>query len=99
MSASQASTRQSPTAHHESADDYAGVVCQLGQFRVAVCRDNRQWLYQRRRRRAARVGPAWDTLGYCATRAGLIQLHRAHGGGDESAIRALPATITREGQS
>jgi len=63
----------------EVADGYRGEVFRMGRYRVAVCRDGLQWLFQRQRIRFAPGRAAWDTLGYCTTRMALIRLHRAHG--------------------
>lgn len=86
------------TDTRETAEDYRGVVLDLGRYRVAVCRDGLQWLYQRRRPGFASVGTAWDTLGYCVTRNCLIRLHRSHSGADVSDLAALPERIAREGR-
>ena len=52
--------------HRETAETYAGELFRLGRYRVAVCRDGIQWLFQRQRPRFPAGGAAWDTLGYCA---------------------------------
>lgn len=85
------------TDHRETADGYRGVILDLGRYRVAICRDGLQWLYQRRRPGAAGGGTAWDTLGYCVTRAALIRLSRSHSGAEAPEIAALPARFKREG--
>ena len=56
--------------HRETAETYGGELFRLGRYRVAVCRDGIQWLFQRQRPSKSAGGAAWDTLGYCATRAG-----------------------------
>jgi hypothetical protein len=81
--------------HRETADAYAGELFRLGRYRVAVCRDGIQWLFQRQRPAKSGGGAAWDTLGYCATRKGLMRLHRAHIGPDAPEIAALPEQIER----
>jgi hypothetical protein len=81
--------------HRETADKYSGELFRKGCYRVAVCRDGIQWLFQRQRPAKSGGGAAWDTLGYCATRAGLMRLHRAHIGPDAAEIAALPAYIAR----
>ena len=85
------------TDHRETADGYRGVILDLGRYRVAVCRDGLQWLYQRRRPGFAGVGTAWDTLGYCLTRESVIRLHRSHTGGDAPALLNLPDRFRQEG--
>jgi hypothetical protein len=64
---------------------------------VAVCRDGIQWLFQRQRPSKSAGGAAWDTLGYCATRKGLMRLHRAHIGPHHREVAALPEHIERKG--
>jgi hypothetical protein len=63
--------------HRESADGYRGVLIDLGSYRVAVCRDDLQWLLQRRRPGFAGVGPAWDAISFCTTRTALIRVQRS----------------------
>lgn len=93
----------SRTDRRETADDYHGVILCDGRIRVAVYRDGRQWLLQRRRPGNAGVGAAWDTLAYCASLPALMRLHRALTRRDEPALAALPphiaATRRREGQA
>jgi len=83
------------TNHWETAEDYWGVVWRDGRYRIAECRDGIQWLFQRQRPGFPGVGAAWDTLGYCTTRNGLVRLHRAHIGGEAAAIAAFPETFRR----
>ena len=81
--------------HRETANAYTGELFRLGCYRVAVCRDGIQWLFQRQRPAKSGGGAAWDTLGYCATRQGLMRLHRAHIGPDMSTLLGLPERIPR----
>ena len=83
--------------HRETADGYAGELFRSGRYRVAVCRDGLQWLFQRQRLAHAPVGTAWDTLGYCVTREALMRLHRAHTGTDAPELAALPERFKRKG--
>ncbi len=76
--------------HRETSDTYCREVFRQGRYRVAVCRDGLQWLFQRKRLECAAGGTAWDTLGYCVTRAALMRLHQAHIGGDAPDIASLP---------
>ena len=84
------------TDHRETADGYRGVILTLGRYRVAVCRDCLQWIFQRRRPGFAGVGPAWDAIGCVTTRNALIRLQRSHMGVDASALLELPDRFTRE---
>lgn len=84
-----------PRDHRETAVNYVGELFRLGCYRVVICRDGLQWLFQRLRPTKSAGGAAWDTLGYCATREGLMRLHRAHIGPDAPEIAALPAHLER----
>ena len=59
--------------HQETADTYVHVVARLSSsFRVIVCRDNLQWILQRRD--ALRSGqPRWKGVKYCTQRHALIR--------------------------
>lgn len=85
------------TDRRETANGYRGVILDLGRYRIAVCRDGLQWLYQRRRPGFAGVGAAWDTLGYCTTQKAVIRLHRSHMGADAPALLDLPERFKPEG--
>ena len=81
------------TDHRERSDRYAREILRQGSWRVALCRDGLQWILQRRR-----SGPkegataAWDSVGFCRSRAALIRLWRAYTGEDGAALeRLLPA--------
>ena len=76
--------------HRESADGYRGVLFDLGSYRVAACRDDLQWLLQRRRPGSPGVGAQWDTVAFVTSRSALIRLHRSHTGHDAPALLTLP---------
>ena len=80
----------------ECGETYCGELLRFGRYRVAICRDGRQWLYQRQRRRFAGGGTAWDTLGYFTTRTALIRLHRSLNGAGAESLRTLPETFAGE---
>lgn len=81
----------------ETANGYRGVIFDLGQYRIATCRDDLQWLFQRRRPGFAGVGPAWDSIGYCVTRRALIRLQRSHMGANDPALLTVPERFKPEG--
>jgi len=83
--------------HRETGNSYRGVIFNPGQYRVATCRDNLQWLFQRRRPGFAVVGPAWDSIGYCVPRKARIRLQRSHMGADAPALLTLPERFKPEG--
>ena len=84
-----------PTNHRETADDYRGEVLRLGRFRIAVCKDGIQWLFQRQRGANAGGGAQFDTLGFCRSRDGLMRLHRSHIGPDVTALACFPERFSR----
>ena len=84
-------------SYRESDDDYGCIVTRLGDVgRVIVCRDDLQWILQRRDgKRAGRA--RWASVGYCTTREGLLRLCRAFGAridpSEWAALVALPVNI------
>lgn len=86
------------TDHHESADDYCGVIHDLGCYRIAVCKDDLQWLFQRRRPRFKGVGTAWDSLSFITTRTALIRVQREYMGYDAPVLLTLPELFKSGGQ-
>jgi hypothetical protein len=76
--------------NRETADGYRGELFRRGRYRVAVCRQDLQWLFQRQRPGSPAGGAAWDTLGYCVSRESLADLYRSHVGADSPEIAALP---------
>jgi hypothetical protein len=57
----------------ESADDYPGVVANLGKWRVVACRDGEQWILQRK-------SGTWEARSYCRTSEALRRVVREHVG-------------------
>ena len=86
------------TVHKESSECYQGELFRQDRYRVAICRDGLQWLFQRQRLRFAAGGAAWDTLGYCTTRKALIRLHRSYNAPQHEKLHALPDRIEQEGR-
>jgi len=85
------------TDHRETADGYRGELFRLDSYRVAVCADGLQWLYQRRDPGNAMAGARWRTLGYCRTRAALERLQRENLQPPMPEIAALPERFKRKG--
>ncbi len=83
------------TDHRETAENYSGELFRRGVYRVSVCRDGIQWLFQRQRPHFPAGGAAWDTLGYCVSKSGLTRLVRAHIGCDVPELDALPERFQR----
>lgn len=85
----------SQTDHRETAENYIGELFRHGIYRVAVCRDGIQWLFQRQRPQFPAGGAAWDTLGYCVSKSGITRLVRAHFGCEIPELDALPEHFQR----
>ena len=82
----------------ERSDSYAGEIWRAGDWRVALCRDEVQWLLQTRRNpRQEGATAAWDSVGFCRTRAALLRLWRAHTGEDGAELLALLPEHIRKG--
>ncbi len=75
--------------HRETDENYKGELFRNGIFRVSVCRDGIQWLFQRQRPQFPPGGAAWDTLGYCVSKSGLTRLVRAQLSGEAAEFEAL----------
>jgi len=82
----------------ETSETYKGELFRLGRYRVVVCRDGLQWLYQRCRPTITAEGIAWRTLGCCTNKKSLMRLHRAHSGSEAKAISDLPFHFKRGAQ-
>ncbi len=80
----------SRTDHREIAENYQGELFRYGVYRIAVCRDGIQWLFQRQRPQFPAGRAAWDTLGYCVSKSGLTRLVRVYIGCDIPELDALP---------
>ncbi len=81
-----------PARHHESADDYSGIVARLSaSHRVIICKDQIQWILQRRD--GERHGRTrWAGVGYFLTREALLRASRASCARiDPAALAALAA--------
>jgi len=101
QAAPMAKTARNSARHHESADDYAGVVAWLSdRHRVITCKHSIQWILQRRD--GERHGRArWAAAGYFLTREALIRASRALCGRIDpaalAALAALPEYFERAG--
>ncbi len=85
-------------SHRESDDDYARIVARLDdRWRVIVCRDDLQWILQRRDGERA-GGARWTGISYCQSREALLRLCRASSAridpSEWAALVALPEYIT-----
>ena len=84
-------------SYRESDDDYACIVTRLGDGgRVIVCRDDLQWILQRRDgKRAGRA--RWASVSYCRSREALLRLCRASSAridpSEWAALVALPESF------
>ncbi len=83
--------------HHERSANYERVLFGRGRYRVAVCRDDMQWLFQQRVTRETCPGAQWRTLGYCTTRKALMRLQDRFLGVALPELDALPETFKAGG--
>jgi len=84
-----------PVSHRESDDAYQPVVVRLNKdWRVICCKDDLQWILQRRKGER-RGGARFDARSYCRTREALIRVCREHAGEIDpvalAILEALPA--------
>ena len=64
-------------SHRETSHNYGRVLLKNGRWRIAVCRNDRQWLLQQRVTIENCAGARWRNKGYCLSRESLILLqHR-----------------------
>lgn len=83
-------TQARDLSRRETGDEYVKVLFRRGRFRVVICRDGIQWLFQRRRTHVRPGGTAWDTLGYCTSRKALMRLSRSNFGKSWPELSSLP---------
>ncbi len=76
--------------HCETDESYKNVLATSGDHRIAVCKRNKQWLFQRKRPLKEGAGARWDNIGYCISRAGLTRLQRSENAQLEEFIEVLP---------
>lgn len=86
---------------HETSDDYGRVVTVLAPgWRVVVCKDEVQWIIQRRKKGGARR--PWRGVAYCRTRKALTRLCAASCSpldpSAKAALDALPEVFGRAGR-
>ncbi len=79
----------------ESSDFYDNTTVVEGKLRVVVCKDNIQWIFQRRRHGNPRAERAWESIGYCTRRKSLERLWRRETGYIHEAIFSLPERFQR----
>ena len=82
--------------HHEAGDDYHRELFRSGSYRVPVCRDGVQWLYQRQAPRKGLAGARWRTLGNCRSPSVLKRLCREHSGIVPDELSGFPDRFMRE---
>lgn len=78
-------------SHRESDDDYSNVIAQLGPtHRVIVCKDNIQWIVQRRK-------DSWRSLHYLTSRDGVLRRVKGLPGWEVSTPSRIISTPARAG--
>ena len=82
--------------HCETHETYGNVLITSGKYRIAVCKLNLQWLFQRKRPQKTGAGERWDNIGYCSSRVGLMRLQRSENARLEDFIETLPKMFSAE---
>ncbi len=72
----ESNTAPSATSTKECSDHYTKVLKVSGSYRVIVCRDDLQWILQRRRAGNPGAGRAWQAIGYMTQSETLKRLWR-----------------------
>jgi len=85
-------------SHRETAATYRRVIVTHGRYRVAICRNGTQWLFQKCTHEKSCAGARWKTVGCFVTREALIALQHRATGAHWPSLAALPARFTGEGQ-
>ena len=80
----------------EGSDRYAGEVVRAAQARVITCRDNLQWILQRRAPGQGQGQRRWRDQAYLTSRKPLEALWRSTVGAVPDQIRDLPAHFPRK---
>ena len=88
----------SSQAHRETAANYRRVIITYGRFRVAVCRDGIQWLFQKCTREKPVSGAYWKNIGYFVAREQLIALQNRSTGAEWPELKSLPESFSQEEQ-
>jgi len=57
----------------ETHDDYHLVVMSHGRYRIIECRNDIQWILQKRMSRKTSSQRAWQSIGYCRTKKELVR--------------------------
>lgn len=83
--------------HRETSSDYIRVLVVGDRYRVAVCRDGIQWLFQQRVTFEACAGARWRTLGFCTTRKSLVRLQHRFNCVFVPELACFPETFKLEG--
>jgi len=76
--------------HRETSQNYGRVLWRKGRWRIAVCRDDLQWLFQQRVTLVSCADARWRTRGYCLDRQSLITLQHRFLVGEWRELVTLP---------
>jgi len=88
----------SKQAHRENSASYRRAIITHGRFRVAICRNGLQWLFQKCTRNEPCARARWKTVGYFVTREALIALQHRSTGANWPELTSLPERFPREEQ-
>lgn len=85
-----------PLDHRETSDRYHGELFRDGDYRVVVCRDGIQWLFQKRAGpEKYGAGARWVSIGYFTTRQALTRAWTGKTGRVNLGSRHLPRVLKR----
>lgn len=90
---------QREASHRETDASYRGVIVTYGRYRVALCRDGIQWLFQKRVTKEPCARARWRTLGYFTTRESLMRFQHKSTSQHWPELMALPERFRREGRA
>ncbi|MFQ1701691.1 hypothetical protein ACJ5NV_13975 [Loktanella agnita] len=86
-------------SHRETDDTYHSVIVRHGPYRVIICRDDHQWIFQKRRKRFKPGGTGWNYLAYVASKTSLIRIALEYSGHAWPELEALPPNFRKGGLS
>ena len=82
-----------PLDNRESSDRYRRELVRDGDWRLIVCRDQIQWIIQRKTRADSPAGPRWVSIDYVTTQTALARLWPGSQTAGRGYVAALPRTI------
>ena len=85
----------SNTSHRERDGNYHSVIFSKGDWRVIVCKDDLQWIIQRRTRAGSPDRARWQAYSYPTERDALVRLWSEVTGDDGAYLRSILPELFR----